>query len=723
VDATAIEIRAIPSVGQKLLDNIKLSGNLDITIHSAQTAPVIFLDVDGTVGYSYIHSLKSEANIIVHNATPSTNHAYPCIKLQAKNGNIWGCDFGNIITDAVGNGILFNVLASGWINGNSFRDIKYDGFVVGVDFQGVANNSNENFFENIQFQTKTYSTDVFKNITNRNTIIYCPVWDWGNASSPNYVYSIAANEYGVHIYSTEALTRTTVSNLGYNNRIVHPFTTDYKYKKVLVVSGNTSDVNTKYSTIKAALDFASSEGASATDRWLVIVYGKITETSGPYAKDYVDVIGYNAIVELPDMVFTVPNTITDCRISGVHFKTTGTISALKTLTDYSTSVDVKFDKCKFENTATNGHGAYIYGGCANRFTNCDFIGIVRGLGIENSIAEFNNCRFSSSSTSGWCGGVLAYGYDASKFIGCDAVGATGGNAYGWSLSGQARTILEVCSGTVESATSKIFAIADSASPLLSDCITKLPQYYYEWTYTSSDSGRFRPLSSQAYSVVGAILTVSIARVGETVSLGTSPGGCEIASGISIATTGSKYFSISRAHLAADAYLYATPTGGSDGDFIVKYIIVKDFATCYAISIEGYGFPRIAGGRFSSNGLSDCINIAITNKNYLLAGVAINSLNPANDAISAGSAITGEQFKNCAIESGTLSNVTGIDNKSSGSSTGTGSEQTIAHGLASAPSNVVVTFQETGGVLTSVWADATNIYVNANAKAYKWNAEV
>jgi hypothetical protein len=59
---------------------------------------------------------------------------------------------------------------------------------------------------------------------------------------------------------------------------------------------------------------------------------------------------------------------------------------------------------------------------------------------------------------------------------------------------------------------------------------------------------------------------------------------------------------------------------------------------------------------------------------------------------------------------------------SGTSTGTTTEQTIAHGVIGTPS-IKITFLEAGGILTDAWADSENIHVTANAKAYKWTAEV
>ncbi len=62
----------------------------------------------------------------------------------------------------------------------------------------------------------------------------------------------------------------------------------------------------------------------------------------------------------------------------------------------------------------------------------------------------------------------------------------------------------------------------------------------------------------------------------------------------------------------------------------------------------------------------------------------------------------------------------------GNSTGTGAEQTIAHGLAGdlVPNSVAVVPTETGATVSSVWADATNIYCTVtNAKTYNWFASV
>ena len=72
-----------------------------------------------------------------------------------------------------------------------------------------------------------------------------------------------------------------------------------------------------------------------------------------------------------------------------------------------------------------------------------------------------------------------------------------------------------------------------------------------------------------------------------------------------------------------------------------------------------------------------------------------------------------KFQNCSFKTSNF-----------GSSTGTGSAQTIAHRLVTAPIKVSVTPTVIGATVSSVWADATNIYVTVtNGKTYNWSAEV
>jgi len=68
--------------------------------------------------------------------------------------------------------------------------------------------------------------------------------------------------------------------------------------------------------------------------------------------------------------------------------------------------------------------------------------------------------------------------------------------------------------------------------------------------------------------------------------------------------------------------------------------------------------------------------------------------------------------------------TGSVTENSGSSTGTGAEQTIAHSLVATPTMISVTPTVTGATVSGVWANATNIYCTVTSgKAFNWSAKV
>lgn len=67
---------------------------------------------------------------------------------------------------------------------------------------------------------------------------------------------------------------------------------------------------------------------------------------------------------------------------------------------------------------------------------------------------------------------------------------------------------------------------------------------------------------------------------------------------------------------------------------------------------------------------------------------------------------------------------GYVTENNGTSTGTGAEQTIAHGLVGVPDRVNFVPTVTGATVSGWWADATNIYVTVTSgKTYNWFAEI
>lgn len=63
-------------------------------------------------------------------------------------------------------------------------------------------------------------------------------------------------------------------------------------------------------------------------------------------------------------------------------------------------------------------------------------------------------------------------------------------------------------------------------------------------------------------------------------------------------------------------------------------------------------------------------------------------------------------------------------KNSGNSTGTGSNQQIAHGLGAAPNMVSIVPTASGTSVSSLYVDDTNINVTVtNGKTFNWSAAI
>ena len=135
---------------------------------------------------------------------------------------------------------------------------------------------------------------------------------------------------------------------------------------------------------------------------------------------------------------------------------------------------------------------------------------------------------------------------------------------------------------------------------------------------------------------------------------------------------------------------------------------------------------LVGGSNSASVISGCINGCLIGveswqsaglsgdilfKNLIIRNCDYGFIARNNAAIVAGSIIID---KKSLVFDSVGTKITDASYKiayysNSGSFNGTGSEQTIAHGLVAAPSKVVIVPMETGATVSAVWADATNIY--------------
>lgn len=134
---------------------------------------------------------------------------------------------------------------------------------------------------------------------------------------------------------------------------------------------------------------------------------------------------------------------------------------------------------------------------------------------------------------------------------------------------------------------------------------------------------------------------------------------------------------------------------------------------YYIYINGGHRSVILGNVFNGLNVDNDIanSYAIYNNSGLYLQISNNHFNNAN-AVAQGYNIGVAKYNY------------GHTTEASGSSTGTGSEQTIAHGLVAAPSKVAIVPTVAGATVSNVWADATNIYCTVTTgKAFNWSADV
>jgi hypothetical protein len=93
----------------------------------------------------------------------------------------------------------------------------------------------------------------------------------------------------------------------------------------------------------------------------------------------------------------------------------------------------------------------------------------------------------------------------------------------------------------------------------------------------------------------------------------------------------------------------------------------------------------------------------------------------------GNNVNGDDHDAAIVDAGTNNEIhynVGYKTENRGTSTGTGAEQTIAHGLVAQPNDVTVIPDVTGTTVSAVWADATNVYCTVtNLKAYHWSAKI
>lgn len=433
-----------------------------------------------------------------------------------------------------------------------------------------------------------------------------------------------------------------------------------------------------YTSLSAA--FAGITDASIYKRYTVEVYGRVYENTVVTAKHCVDVIGFNAVIEssatgagADDYSFIWGIGVT--KWSNLILERRGTDTGYVGYFGLDVTRDTVMQNVTFANyqpdTTDGGCGVRTAQNASPTFINCTFKGGGRSYGypfaaMGNSSPLLTGCIGIGATTGHNNHGFLIGEHSSATFISC--IGVQGGG----SANGQT--------------TSYGFAVAVdlSSSVVMVNCLGTYKEIPATYTYRSA-SESFRPTSTLDHVVLSMIVLVKVPQAGKTVDIGATLGGSEIASAVSLATSGYQYFTFTRYTRAAGEYVYITPSGViADNCFVIHYTWTSNYPHSYGLLLWTKGYVKISNSTFMSPPASPAACIynwdasytdrwSISNSTFETLGANIGTV--ALTEMAAGS-VVGAPFRNCVFIGGKDATITLSDNNS-----GTA---TIAVGATGAP---------------------------------------
>jgi len=458
-----------------------------------------------------------------------------------------------------------------------------------------------------------------------------------------------------------------------------------KYNKILTV-GEGGD----YTKLSDALN--SITDASETNRYCIVVIGKIVDNAQINAKSYVDVIGFSADVTVQtdsNVHGVIFDSIVESEWRNITIRRKGDVTSgvhaccIRGTTDKT----CRLVNCSFINeisAAINSCYGIVVGDSASpTITGCKVQGgsggnYCYGIGIGNSASPtITGCKVQGGSGGNYCYGIVVGDSASPTITGCKVQGGSGGNScYGIGIGNSASPTITGCKVQGGSGGNYCYGIRiwDSASPTITGCKSIGGEIS---SHNTNFSESFQPYSDKPYMLLSIAVKVNTAQEsGATLKLGTTEGGDEIASGIPVDSTGWKYFDFNRVERAAGEYLYATvvdsggnPISVSSDAIKIYYSVITNYADCYGLYLDTYGYARIEGGTFIGNGASEGVRIlgkSISAKNWLITNATIETLDPANEySVTASSSLTDAPVYNCVLVGGLL-NVTPASGTAQGS---------------------------------------------------------
>ncbi len=631
---------------------------------------------------------------------------------DATSGYIYGVIIDKIRIYNFDYGIRFyrtGAYSTNWINGNTFSNIRASltrKLIYMETDTGVGSDMDANTFLNIDFQSGGAPSIPVISIHGRyNNIESCMLYDWNVAWGPWFEFATNSNHN--HAVLMAAIPSYYINNGTSTNSCVFQANGqcagNYSILDTVTVSStgkiaslrpNTITVGASkcdYTTLSAALDAITD--ASASNRYTIEVYGYISETSTCVFKSYIDVVGFNAYVDidLTDSVghFTIDGK-SDINIRDITFRRAGTNSSGTSCLFIAKSSNVTLDNVTAINDVTSDvvslHCIYVSVNCFNiNIKNCYIVG---------------GGRNTTTST----------GY--ALFFGLNCTGTV--------------TNTVVVSGIGKS--TPAFATRLNSDVECVGCVFKDRRDTSSLSYTGGSYSSVPSATHPTYVEMDFTIYVTVAGApGSKISLGTTDGGEEIGS-VSCAETGYKYY--------YGAYKVNTlPVGGSlyfkpsdtNTRFQVNYEFgynISDAISCY---ISTSTWSKFVGCAILSNPSSCAVYIASSLQRSRFSNCYIMSRgNYDMDAAS----LKLVQAENCTFGTGSLHNVL-LPGRGTAATISAGDTYVdVTHNLNNTPTTVRVTPTTNLGT-RSFWVDtkgASTFRININSSdsidhTFDWEAEV
>ena len=294
-------------------------------------------------------------------------------------------------------------------------------------------------------------------------------------------------------------------------------------------------------------------------------------------------------------------------------------------------------------SGTGADNAGIYIGNSNPDT---LLSGLEGYGGINSIPGSGGIGFMEGDSkckitgaigkgSGNKPGIFLREGSSPVLVGCTGEGGDNGGP-GFDIYDASSPSVSGCIGIggSEAIDSYAFYIDGASAPTLDGCTGTPLKFPQKWSYDDANNGRFQPFAGHPYQLITAFVqVVNPAAAGATLELGTSIGGSEIASAIPIDVAGSQFIDFVKVEVAAASYMYATPSVAiNDGDIIVYYSVITNYATSYGLFMGSIGAVRISNSSFYSNGASDAATIGLNAQNakkYSITASHFETFDPVN----------------------------------------------------------------------------------------------